>query len=350
MRCPQCNHTQSKKEGNDCQKCGYRFVLIPKTDPIHDYKLTQLVKQLSVNEQYPFTRAQLVWEIVRFLNKRRLMPWGCLIILGGLASGVALTALFHLANNAGHSFFWGILSVVLGIFAYSHIRKRINGNALNKQDYITAKKLVQRYQEQHEIKGLVEGKAFASQEDTVPLDLAGIAPEAILVLERDDWVDALVLGRFHMQHKVAVVSRTGYPRQMFAALPGFVQAHPSISVLVLHDASRASVLHAKKLAGDPRWAFAATHLRYLGLTEESFTDVSAPLCWLNAKDELTISREPLKEYQAGKRFPLDFFRPLQLQSLMATALVSSGVLLLSSLLVSSTAEAGISVDVSGDFG
>jgi len=381
MRCPKCNHTQRKSEGKQCKKCHYQFVLLPKENTLNDYKLSQIIRRVSVNGQYAFTRSQLETEVLRHFSRNIMLTFrggiiaGILSLITGLLLIVGYGLLFYtidpteLFNHIPALVFPIILFVTIILVVFTLVSGGIGVSSvyyhiINSSSALasTQKKIqadIDQYLTVYPIPGLVDGKGLErdatdphASPDNGYNDFQGIAPEAILVVERNDLVDALIKSRFHMQSKTAVVSQSGYPRQVFAALPSFIQAHPEIPVLVAHDISQAGLVFIEKLKQQPEWAFAANRFQDIGLSVESFAGYSTRLPWLTHKGKLVLSRDHQKQLEKGGCLPLDSFRPGALSTLFSSAVVTGGLLSLGLLVAASSTAVGSEIvfSIESDFG
>jgi hypothetical protein len=346
MRCPECGHTQKKSDGNICKKCRYRFVLMPKEDPIHDYKLKGVVNRLSANGRYSFTRTQLLTEMVRTIQSPPFtLVWILAMTLMALGFGWGAFTAFT-ADSSLDGIVPGLLFGTLALVFIWRVIRSIRSRASTAPaslSYGKAGRLLHRYLQYHSIPGLVDGKALENGGASLEA-LEGHAPEAILVVERNDLVDALIKNRFHMEHKTAVVSKNGYPQHVFAALSGFVAAYPTIPIYVAHDASQSAAQLVQALSRKPKWAFAAQNLKDAGLSLASLTGSTNRLPWIDPQGKLVWSREHQKQFDRGARLPIDSFRPRALTGLTAAAIAAGGILTLAAAADSRRADGG------GDFG
>lgn len=330
MRCPECKHTQKYREGTRCKKCGYQFVFRKSADGITDSALRQMIHRLSDGGQQAFTATQLTLAICRSWRAKK----GALIGCGAAIVVVACIVGFGLGTAIGGFIFFLIFSMLLMVGYW-----RKSGLPAHK-----ARKLIDRYHQAHPITALADGRAF--RERTAPVDLEDpqYAPERILVVERDDLVDMLIRNRFHLSHKTAVVSRTGYPERAFSACRDFLRNHPDTPVQVLHDASTAGFALTAQLAADPNWQFARQRLTDLGISRAAL-DGGSSLPWLPpdaSRRNGALSSDPAKMLRAGRRVPVDYIGPKPLLNLLGTAVVGGALLLTPEML--NAVEAGVEID------
>lgn len=333
MRCPKCSHVHKYKDGMKCVQCGYRFVFNPKTDKLRDNVISQMIQQLSDNGHYYFTRTQLATEIGKYWRKQKIGPIGFVIIVLILWS--IISAIFELS--------WFTVVVVLPLTIFWAIRSK------NRIAFKDVQDSIQRYHKIHPIEQMVNGKAFVDTPDN-PIQLKQkissldfsldnpaaidtqqedwfLAPEHILIVERDDIVDMLIRNRFHLETKTLVVSFSGYPTSAFKACPGFIKNNPNMSVQVLHDASVNSFGFIHKIRGDAKWRFARENLVELGLSRKSLADKSELRPWLSgtSSGKIIFSKDFNKMLREGRSFPIDSLPPKPLLNQLSAAVVA-GVL------------------------
>lgn len=332
MRCPQCNHQQKYQSGTRCGQCHYRFLFRKKSDRISDFSFRQIIERLSDHGQQAFTATQLALAICRYWRKQYL---GVI----GYSVGITMISLFIgfiVRPKVGVMVFLtlAVIAFLLHRFGRTHI------------DFSQARKLVDRYHQVHPISVLADGHAFQQSPESADFRELHYAPERILVVERDDLVDMLIRNRFHLNHKTAVVSCTGYPNKVFAACQEFLRHHPNTPVQVLHDASAPGFGLTTQLAADPKWEFARRSLVDLGISRAALQNRYL-LPWLpvNSSKRGVFSNDPLKMLSAGHRMPIDYVGPKPLLSLLGTAVVGGAL-----LLVASDALAGTDISVEADYG
>jgi DNA-directed RNA polymerase subunit RPC12/RpoP len=338
MRCPKCSHEQKYKDGMKCVQCGYRFVFNPKTDKLRDNVISQMIQQLSDNGHYYFTRTQLATEIGKYWRKQKIGPIGFVIIV----------MIFWSIISAISEFSWfmavAIFSfVVLPLTIFWAIRRK------NRIAFKDVQASIQNYHKIHPIEQMVNGKAFVETPDNPiqskpkisSLDFSldnpaaidtqqqewFLAPEHILIVERDDIVDMLIRNRFHLETKTLVVSFSGYPTSAFKACPGFIKNNPNMSVQVLHDASVNSFGFIHKIRGDAKWRFARENLVDLGLSRKSLADKSELRPWLSGanSDKVIFSKDFNKMLREGRSFPIDSLPPKPLLNQLSAAVVAGAL-------------------------
>ena len=333
MRCPECNHNQKYKDGVRCQQCRYQFVFRKKPDQISDFTLRQIVQRLSDNGQYAFTATQLALEMGRLWRKKALGLLGCSVIaliVSIIAGLIAFTE-------------WGRSGVALVPLVILPLAVWLGWRGKNALSIRKARQIVQQYHQMHPISGLADGKAFRQLTPTADFQDPHYAPERILIVERDELVDLLVRNRFHLTAKAAIVSRTGYPEQVFAACQEFLRNHPHTPMQVVHDASLQGFALTAQLAADPQWRFAGSHLVDLGISRTALNN-SSRLPWLPtnpARRDGVFGGNPVKRLRAGYRVPIDYCGPKPLLNVLGAAVVAGTLLLAPEILNASGAEVEI---------
>jgi len=331
MRCPQCSHEQKYQEGMKCGQCGYRFVFDPKTDKLRDNIISQMIQQLSDNGHYYFTQTQLAMEICRYWRKQKvgLITFAFIVfIIWAIISAILDLNIFIAV---------AILCPVLFFTIKAGIKYQ------TRIPFNEAQAGIQRYHKIYPIKQLVNGKAFVktpgnpiqSKLKISSLDFSldnkaitleeelFLAPERILIVERDDMVDMLIRNRFHLETKTLVVSQSGYPTAAFEACPGFINNNPNMPVQVLHDASVKSFGLIQKIRGGVKWQFARNNLVDLGFSRQNLAQKSELRPWLPGanSDKVIFSKDFHKMLRDGRRFPIDSLSPKPLFSLLTAAVV-----------------------------
>ena len=317
MRCPDCKHQQRYKDGMRCAKCGYAFTLRKKTDGISDYALRQIVLRLTGNEQYCFTRTQLLLEICRYWRKQHTVLTVVAVVLAMIVGAV-------IWGIAQWSLWIGLPLMGLLIGAALLLRHRHSRSLPLKK----AGALLKKYREAHPIPELADGRAFVGRSADLDDQDFYYAPERILVVEWDELADWLIRNRFHLSAKAVVVSRAGYPAPIFAACQGFLARHPATPVQVLHDASLSGFALSAQLAADPQWRFARDRLVDLGLSRPAL-DGKTRLPWLPRSTAAngTLSSDHDAMLRDGRRVPVDCAPPKPLLGLLATAVVAGTLVL-----------------------
>ncbi len=228
MKCPKCERNHPKKEGQTCT-CGYHFVFNPAEDKdMTDGKMAALIRGVSNNGTYFFTRNQLYAQYCRktLLGARgaRKASTVLTVILGI----VFLASLFGLVGAS--SLMWGIFFIIALL-----IRVALRGKlAFSRQEF---NNLLGRWHSSHkEEKLLTKPRLQSPPKEWTEKDIYDYGVERILIVDDDLLVDQFVLNGFHAQEKALVISITGYPEYIGTHMEKILQESPDIPVFFLHAA------------------------------------------------------------------------------------------------------------------
>jgi hypothetical protein len=306
-----------------CGQCHYAYVFDPKKDRIADVALRRIIEQVSDNGQYCVTRNQLAIEISRHLSGR--------ILTKKLISGFVVA--FFTTLIAGVLLMpssWWVVAVIgtAAVFVVLFIKTRkflLRRLQLPVQlPFRDALEIIRRYHEKHPITQLATGEAFIHGRETGASDLH-FAPDAILLVPRDELVDMLVRNRFPQQHKTLVLSHSGYPKHVFEACEIFLVNNPELPVHTIHDASEKTFNWLEQLKKDNYWQRFQQRINDLGWSRPIILAQSVRLPWI--KDgEITFTLQHQAQLQNGAIVPVDFPPPAPMTTMLAAA-VSSGVML-----------------------
>jgi len=311
-----------------CRSCGYRFALNPKKAPnLTDRAFRAALDRVSSFGQHSFTYYQLYAQIYRLIRKKRQK--GCLV--GAIFSGIVAVIFFFVFGSVLASIvnigMWlpFLLASVAVVLALRFFKK---GASVAHGDVV---KVIGDYQSLHPLTGMVGGNRFRDREEQPDPELLRYAPERILVVERDDVAEMLLLNRFHSENRTLVVSANKYPRGAFEACRAFLREHPDLPVAVLHDASPSGLGLKSRLLADPEWKLEGHPVEDLGLFPEDVDRLKDPV-WLPAGGK---SVKKVKTYGSarenldhGLMMPVDLAPPRNMMYIAATAMVL-GVALLS---------------------
>ena len=214
--------------------CGYKFALDPKKPPrFGDNFFQATIRRASANQTQYFTLNQLYTAacslVVDKAAKRRR---GCLFFFP--VGVLAIVIGFFLVPETART----VLYIWLGILVFGMSMVYFGGRSLpRRRDWDTA---VRRWQGANkEIPFLIQHPALLDRSAaTTEPDLFAYGIERILICERDEIVDLLVLNRFHSEQGTLVVSENGYPSHLFPLAKRTISEVPATKVFLLHDASK----------------------------------------------------------------------------------------------------------------
>ncbi len=329
MKCPQCNASQKHKDGMACNACGYRFALDPKKSPnFSDMAMKKAVDRISGFGQYAFTYTQLFAQVHRMLLKKKGGERvGCAVLfwIAMLVIGIVIAANIP---------YWPVFIALFIAFGVWMTVRIIRRPAKVPEDQVAS--VIAQYIGAHPLEGMATGKRLLHNGDAGWDDaLFEHAPQGILIVERDDMAEMLILNRFHLDNKTLVVSANKYPARAFNACRQILEKWPDVPVSVIHDASRKGHRLRNDLLNDPAWGLKGRKIQDLGLHPHDVDRLKRPV-WVPEKDAgkkaIIQSGEPVENIQAGYRMPLDIAGPKALMGTTSLAMVTGMALLSEALL------------------
>lgn len=260
MKCPKCeeNHRRGR-DGMFCD-CGYRFVFDPKEERMTDWRFEAIVRQASSNGTYYFTLNQLYGAACRRLK----IQWGggCLLLFLFLF-GVGVTIGTSDSPLSGTiPTMWGIFVVIAFLVVRSSFRPRLSRAKWDR--------FVQRWERRNgPIEKLVRSPMLeeAPPEWSEP-DIFGYGVERVLICERDELVDWLVLNRIHVNEQTAVMSASGYPQYLLPKVNDLLRGPNPPNVFLLHDATRKGEAMERHLRQSGPFSLEGAEVIDLGLDPE----------------------------------------------------------------------------------
>lgn len=344
MKCPKCGNDHKRSLGMTCGTCRYAFALDPKEDPhISDAAFNKTLDRLSNFGRSYFTYNQLYAQLHKLALKKKRVQKYILVPLAGIMTFIALSIF---GQDIGFLFKFVILIIVIvGVGAVTWTwRPGIKASCLRN--------VIEKYERIHGIDNLVKGNYFKDMEPKrFDKEILKYAPERMLIVERDDIADMLLMNNFAADNKTLVVSAQGYPKRAFLAFKHFAKKNPDLPVYVMHDASKAGVQLKTRLQMDPAWGLQNRDIQDLGLFPDDVKRLEQPI-WLPDKSKersketaYPKSSDPVKNVGQGFRVPLDVAPPLSFMSASTMAMVAGVALLSPELLAQRAADAS-----SGSFG
>ena len=306
--CPECGAKYKKSYGYTCE-CGYAYVFDPTRDKLTDGRLRYLLDKVSAGNTNYFTRNQLFAAYMRTLNQGKSNPliWIVLTVLF-LALGGAATAYGEALPENVHLIMFGVAGGMALLVLNSLRREKGTEDVLNTalSEWIVSKGKLER---------LLLKNAF---EDNPPSDavkaMFRISVRRILVVERPQLADLLILNGFHAQERTLVLSLEGYPAFLIPAAKSLLARKKDLPVFMLHDASYSAMSFNKsKLPFDcenfmdlgvfPDDMKKIKDLKKLGLHKHNFqasVDVLPNSFLIGALAEAMEEEKPLSEVIQGK--------------------------------------------------
>ncbi|MDM8549187.1 hypothetical protein QUF72_03880 [Desulfobacterales bacterium HSG2] len=362
MKCPQCMNNQKYKEGMVCKSCKYRFALNPKKSPhIKDMAFKNAIDRVSGNGLYYFTYNQLFAQIYRLVRNTEsdlfssLMLSVCFFVFIGMILMVFLFEFVKLTPDlvSGALILYAVL-VISGIvwcvrrpfkISYSPVSEAIS-TYLSLHPTLT-------YLSLPPTGGLIEGRVFQKTESDPPdEEIFQYAPERILIVERNDIADMLILNRFPLEHKTLVVSEQKYPHHAFRACQRFFLLHPEIPVILIHDASEKGLRMEERLLSDRFWNLRGKNVQDTGLFPMDTERLRKPM-WLpeDENGKILCARKTADEnISQGYRMPVDIASPRAMMGAVSLAAASGLALLSEEFLAEQQRDASSGTVFGGGFG
>jgi len=354
MKCPQCTSDQKIKDGMICSKCGYLFALNPKEKlKISDLGFKKAVEALSGPEGNYFTYNQLYAQIHKHAVKSargsrvKHIIISCIV---GVVATLFLGTFFRDFTQLGARAYV-IVGIIAALVVIIRIGRRPHVSDNDVRDTIRS------YLSMHPIERLADGERFKRMEsDAFDREFLNYAPERILIVERNDMADMLLLNRFHVENKTLVVSAHRYPPHAFRACQEFLVRYPDLPVEVMHDASMEGLRLKERLQADKQWHLQGREIKDLGLFAHNVDKLKNPI-WLPAgrpgagATDTRVTSSSEENIQHGLRMPLDIAPPRAMMGAVGLAMLAGMALLSDELLAEQRRLAkDTTSDVGGGFG
>jgi hypothetical protein len=332
-----------------CESCKRVFALDPKKAPyISDLAFKKLENRLSTFGKNYFTYNQLYAQLYRLIRKKRRR---LVYIAVFFAAAVSLILSVPALGDIGfltRLFAAGLVAGVVGLIARSWSVKI-------KESSIRS--IIQQYDSVHGINNLVKGDQFKEIEPgEFDKEILKYAPERMLIVERDDIADMLLLNDFAMEQRTLVVSASRYPKRAFQIFRHFAKKKPNIPISVTHDASREGLRLKDKLQNDPAWGLENREIKDLGLFPEDLKQLKEPV-WRPEPQRGSFterstprSSDPMVNISKGFRAPVDTAPPGSFMSAAAMAMIVGAPILSPEFLERRAADAGAGGIGDGGFG
>lgn len=314
MKCPQCGNKQKVKEGMACGKCRYAFALNPKERyGMTDGAFAAILKRLSgPGGDLYFTRDQLYAQVYRTLReKHHSRVFGCLSVFWAIAAGIGLVV--YAKSHPLDIRFW--LSACAASVAVFLLHRLMKSQPFRLPADIPAR-WIKIYEAAHPLQRLTDG-TLLKRASPPPFEeeFANYAPERILITEHDDTAEMLILNRYHFDQKTLVVSARKHPVQAFHACQRFLERHPDLPVLLVHDCGESGLRLKARLLKDFAWPLKEGTITSLGLQPQDVGRLKHPM-WrppssLPPETPVRETGKPLDNIRDGYRLPLTSVSPLK---------------------------------------
>lgn len=229
MKCPKCSGKHPYKDGMRC-RCGYRFILDPKSDGFADGKILAAYRRASGGETHYFTAPQMVTAVCNLPRSKAPMIIGFLLLAVGM--GVFFLAITNGKLEDGAfipaAFFTFVgLLLLVGTTLESRIDKHKFLRAVGKFES-NRKPFPYLLRE--------PGRLAVPPPEWEESDIYDYGAEGVLVVDRDLIVDLLVLNDFHTSNRVLVIGESGYPDYLMPLARRLLEERDDLPIFLLHDA------------------------------------------------------------------------------------------------------------------
>jgi hypothetical protein len=231
MKCPECGGNHKVKSGMKCGVCGYQFTFNPKvraTQGFTDGKFSACIQAASQNNTAWFTKNQLYAAYCRRTSKSGLtgVIWGILIVLLGIfATAYFAAPIGVIILVVGFAILFGTL---VGIIAARRATRWSN-----------FQEILQRWERSGKtIERLIEKPSLHEPPpDWSEPDIYEYGVERILLVEHNILVDLFVKNGVHAEQRMLVLSGSGYPDYLLPIARRLLEEKPDLPVFLLHDAT-----------------------------------------------------------------------------------------------------------------
>ncbi len=214
-----------------CKKCSYQFIFDPKKDFIfstrglHDSLFLKIIERASARGTYQFTVNQL---LSTKNSLKKLLQNDLLLLIPFIFVGIICLSLL------GFSYLLTI-SLALLCGAYFALRARYRrGPGLHNDPW---HRFVERWQlAGRPIPGLISSGAVATPPPAWDEpDIHDYGVGGIVLTNRNELVDWLVLNNFHTESNLLVMTVDGYPHYLAQRARHLIQENPDLPIWLLHD-------------------------------------------------------------------------------------------------------------------
>ncbi len=232
MNCPECHYKQKRgREGMTCKSCSYQFLFDPKSDrffgarKMHDDLFAKIIKHASASGSYHFTENQF------FSSARHFVKNGLLGLLIVFILVLSVTVFMISKQFLGGILFGSFISLILsGTLIYRFCN--IGGISRKKWDTYVNKWL----SSGRKIPGLIRSPALQNPpQEWAERDIYDYGVSGIILCNRLEIVDWLVLNNFHAQNNKLILTPSGYPAYLAPLAHNLLAATPELPVWLLHD-------------------------------------------------------------------------------------------------------------------
>jgi hypothetical protein len=231
MKCPACQYKQRRgREGMNCKFCNYTFVFDPKKDKLsatkklHDELFGKIVKNASASGSYFFTENQL------YSSARQFCKSGFKGTLIAFLILLAVTLLFYYYGFM-ITLFFGFITMVLFFTLLSRFANRAGISPVKWNTYVT-----RWLSSGKQLPGLIRSPALINPpQNWAERDIYDYGVSGIILCNRPEIVDWLVLNNFHAQNNKLILTPSGYPNYLVPHVRKLLADSNTLPVWLLHD-------------------------------------------------------------------------------------------------------------------
>lgn len=392
MKCINCDTDNNLKERTinvgKCKNCGHQFVFDPKAgSPFSDVAFKKYIEYISGPRNVFFTRKQLIYFLERKLYKIPTWNFYVLIIvfiilycvaisfsipiifsvmalmtllpeinsqkqamshrkikarflqfLGGVEILISVMFLLrYVTSTEFPGFVFFLVSVAIGLFMiYRGGRVCQNLGDIKDPFSIELTELDSWLNNWSRVNGQLDKllPSFNQQHTRsfINPDITSYSFDRLIVCDNAAIAQFLIANNFHFDHNCAIVSITGYPKDIFATILDMVKRNPKLVVYAVHDASIPGVSLAHHLQNTPQWFQNTTASIYdVGLTPQQVLNSKgffirnsptseAKLQPITPEIRATLSPKEIAWLEAGNLVELESLPPGKLLQILSRQL------------------------------
>ncbi len=301
MKCPECGYGQKYKFGMICSSCKYQFAIDPKASPLTDFAVKKTIDRITGLDQYYFTYFQLFSALYRLIEKKKTLN---MVVIFIFSLGFTIIGYFvSLSIAPGMKSVFTALIFICCMILFLWIRQRPLNLSFNDID-----SLIQAYTKAHPQEKMVTETAFeVNGHKNYLKEILKHAPEQVLITQRHDMANMLILNRFHTEHKTLILSANMQPAYIFKAYQQIIKKFPDTRILLIHDASKEGIQLKSTLLKQTKWALDGKTIIDLGLHYSHIKNLEKPI-WIPdlATSNIILTRGVTEDnIKKGYRIPVD---------------------------------------------
>ena len=274
-----------------CKSCSYQFFFDPKKDKLsssislHDSRFEAIINHASANGTYHFTQQQFFSSARHFGRESKT---GCIIVL----VGVVAAAVIGIAADIVPLFLFAIVvSVLLGV---AGIVNFFSGRQPKRKNW---DRFVKYWEDEVDsIPRLIKSPELSNPPpDWNEKDIYDYGVSGLILCNREEIVDWLVLNQLHTQTNTLIMTAGGYPDYLQNITAKLLEQNPNLEVFLLHDSG---VSPESLIAGS---TLPITNFTDLGASNETFSDLKSLRKRFSKKElvKLPLDAVPYRTFSAA---------------------------------------------------